>query len=271
MACTEIRNLDHPSSLLSLGGGRTIFREVIKNMRRPEFRAEANVEQKSELSPDLSKMLALVFREYPELRNTKIETFTPTDNFDAGGFYEFEEGENGDPIPKICISEGDAELLRPLLEIRKSSVAINAEMLGLDSKDITPQLLQYFIIAHELGHIKDYKINFEGDPDLNGWEAVDEMNYQRDAVLTTLPVPNMSPTYLARELDGLASVEGVVERFPELQKYHDFEDLVTVEDVLAAQEEAYRSSAPESYADEFAVNFLRSYGEELGIHRLIKH
>jgi len=219
------------------------------------------------MSPDVSKLLELVFREISELNGTKIETFKPKDDFDAGGYYEFEEGEDGEPIPKICISAGNTELLKPLFVIRNSSIVMNAEMLGIDFEDMTPQLLQLFIIAHELGHIKDFRVNFEGDPDLKDWEAVEEMAYQRDAVLGMLPVPNLSPTHLARELEGL-KFKDVIVKFPDLEKYSGFKNLKTTGDLLVAQEREYRLSAPESYADRFATEFLRSHADQLDIPQL---
>lgn len=233
-------------------------------MREGEIFKIQQAELRNELPKEVSRMLEIAFQQYPELAKTKIEAFPPQDRFDAGGFYEFEEGADGQPIAKICVSRGNAELLRPLLEIRKSSVAINAKMLGIDPKDVTPQLLQYFIIAHELGHIKDFKVNYEGDPSLEGWEAVDEMAYQRDAVLAMLPVPNLSPTHLARELEGL-TYEDAIEKFSTLKEYKDF---ASIEDILARQESEYRSSAPESYADEFAAIFLKTNADQLGLDQL---
>lgn len=224
------------------------------------------IQEEVELPPSLSKVIEVIFREYPELRDITIKTFASQDYFDVGGYYEFVEDAKGKPVPQICISKGDANLLTRLFDIRRSSIAINAQMLGIESKDMTPELLQIFIIAHEFGHIKDYKVNFEGDPNLHEWDAVKEMDYQREAVLSMLPIPNITPTHLAIKLKGLVRLEDVVEKFPDLQKYTGFKNLITVEDVLTAQEIEYKSSTPESYADKFATDFLRHHASELGIY-----
>lgn len=163
---------------------------------------------------------------------------------------------------------GGANLLAPLLDIRKSSVAINAEMLGIDPSKMSPELLQIFIITHELGHIRDYQVNFSSDPNLEGWKAVDEMAYQRESVLTMLPIRNINPTDLARELAGVENLQEVLDRFSEVKEYPRFEDIKSVDDVLFAQEREYRLSAPEAYADEFAVNFIKRHSSKLNISEL---
>ena len=224
-------------------------------------RKESYIEfkNKKELPPNVRKVLEIAFLEYPEFKNINIKTFSPRDDFDAGGYYKFIEDKRGEPIAQICISEGDAKLLVPLLDIRKSSVTMNAQMLGIDSSKMSPELLQIFIITHELGHIRDYQVNFASDPDLEGWEAVDEMAYQREAVLTMLPIRNINPTDLARELAGVENLQEVLDRFPEIKEYPGFEDINSIDDVLFAQEREYRLSAPEIYADKFASNFIKKH------------
>lgn len=238
-------------------------------MRNVEFVQPLHTEKKSELSPDLLNLIEVAFSEYPELKNIKIETFPPEDDFDAGGYYEFEEKEDGTIIPKIFLSEGSAEMLRPLLNIRKLAVEINAKMLGIEPTDMTPKLLQYFIIAHELGHIRDFRINFESNPNLHGWDAVEEMAQQREHILSALPIPNISPTHLARELSGL-TFEAILKKYPALRNYHNFSNLKSPNDVLIAQEKEYRSSEFESYADNFAAEFLKRNAEKLDILQLTR-
>ncbi len=218
-----------------------------------------------ELPPKVEALISLIFENCPELKGVSVSTFVPKDEFDGGGYYEFVEGEEGEPVPTIFISQGAADLLEPLLETRKYSVELNARLLGIDPRDMDCELLQLFIVAHEMGHIRDYVVNFKSDSDLVGWEAVDEMNYQRDEVLATLPVGNLSPTSLVRELSGMTNLSEAVAKFPDLAKHPEFARMATLDDLIRIQELEYRTSPPESYADAFAARFIQEHAEKLGL------
>jgi hypothetical protein len=211
------------------------------------------------LSPKVRELLAFAIKDYPQLANLGFETFEPKDEFDAGGYYDFKEDKNGEPVPVIFISEGDAQLLQPVMEIRKQSVDLNAQKLGITKKEMTPELMQLFIIAHEMGHVYDYKRNYKANSDLKGWEAVEEMQYDRENVLTMLPVEGINPTHLASQLNGMSNLNEVVKLFPKIKNYFGFDKLKTVEDVIAEQERMYRSSSPETYADDFATKLLKKH------------
>lgn len=85
---------------------------------------------KSELTPTLVALIESALKQSPELASISINTFSPKDDFDAGGYYELEQDEQGNITPSIYISLGEPELLAPLMEIRKESIKINAELLG---------------------------------------------------------------------------------------------------------------------------------------------
>lgn len=73
-------------------------------MERKE--AYIEFENKKELPPNVRKVLEIAFLEYPEFKKISVQTFSPRDDFDAGGYYEFIENEKGEPIAQICVSEG---------------------------------------------------------------------------------------------------------------------------------------------------------------------
>lgn len=232
--------------------------------KSPTQEAE-RAETEMEIEPRLRKLFEIARQENPELASAKLQTFTPKDKYDSGGYYDFEEGEGGEIAPTLFISEGSSSLLAPLLEVRKEAIRINASLLGINPEEVTTEILQVFIFAHELGHIKDFLRNYKSDPSLEGWEAVDEMGSHRDSVLMQLPVPNLSPTHLIGELREVSKLEEAIAMYPEIKRHPKFSGLETVQDLLRLQEEEYRGSEPERYADEFAAELLTRHAQEFGI------
>jgi hypothetical protein len=218
----------------------------------------------TELRPEVRKLFDIIIRENPELSATKIETFYPVDIYDAGGYYTLEEID-GEITPVIHISAGGPADYRPLMEIRKASVEINAETLGIDMEDMTPELLELFILAHEMGHVQDFVSNYQRDPDLDGWGAPEEMAFHRHFILGTLPIPHISPTGVTGHMRDVTSLDEVLKIEPRLAKHPRFNEINTVEDLIRVQEEEYRASEPERYADAFAAAFLNKHSKELGL------
>lgn len=215
------------------------------------------------INQKLDTLLLIVGAEYPELSVVKVERFSPSDMYDMGGFFDFDIDTHGNITPKVCVSEGDPELLRPLLDIRQSSVKLNADLLGVPSTALTPEILQLFIIAHEFGHSQDFVRNYQNDPHLSGPEAIEEMDSHRYSALASLPVPNISPTDLIRELAGIQDIDAVVEKYPEIKKHPNAIQVRSIQDLIELQEREYRETPPERYADEFARTFLLRHSEQL--------
>ena len=218
------------------------------------------------LNPKQRELLAIAFENFPDLKKVQIRTFAPKDIYEIGGYYDIGTDDEGDTVILINLSEGEAESFLPLFSFRKATIEANAELLGILSEEMTPEILQLFIIAHELGHIKDYLVNYESDPDLTGLNASSEMNYHRDSNLDTLPVPGVYPPDLARQLSvsGGIDVNVFLSTFSEINLKPD-DKIKTVDDLMDLQEERYRASAPERYADEFARDLLLNHAERLGI------
>jgi hypothetical protein len=219
------------------------------------------------VDPEVRQLMELFVREYPQAVEIGLELFHPTDAFDAGGFYEIRE-EADHMVPVIFISEGGHERLQSLIPIRKTSIDINAHLLGIKPEQMTTRLLHRFILAHELGHAMDFIRNYRQEHE-DDREAKEEMSYHRELGKATLPVPGISPTHLARELSTLHTRTEVVERFPALAQHPLFSTLATVEDILRLQEQEYRATPQERYADEFAKQFLTLHAVELGFPELI--
>ncbi len=193
-----------------------------------------------------------------------FKTFTPRSAFDAGGYYEISEDPHGNPFVTICISEGESQALAPLLHLRRRAVEINAEMLGIAPEQMTPELFHAFIVAHELGHATDFLRNYQSDPTVSGWEGSEEMAMHRREILKTLPAGNVPPGDLAEILSGMHSLDAALSLYPGLKKHPRFYEIKTIEDLLAIQEEEYRASEPERYADAFAARLLKKHAKEIG-------
>lgn len=218
------------------------------------------------LDPEVKVLFNIFAQTYPEAHEIRFELFPPQDSFDAGGYYQIATFPDR-VVPIIFVSEGTYEQLKPLMDIRRTSVEINARLLGIAPELMTTRLLHRFIIVHELGHVLDFLKNYRHD-DVDPYEAEAEMSNHREWSKATLPVPGLSPNELARELSALHSLAEVVEQFPELARHPGFSQCSGVEDVLRLQEQEYRSTPQERWADEFAVRFLTSHAGELGFPEL---
>ncbi|TAL51056.1 hypothetical protein EPN81_01045 [Patescibacteria group bacterium] len=222
---------------------------------------ELEKERSEFVDPDILLVLELCITEYPQAGDTVFETFTPEDEFDAGGFYRLIE-EGDEIIPTIFISEGHHERMESLLKIRRASVEAAAHLLEIAPDHMTTRLLRQFIITHELGHILDFLNNYLPEH-TNSIDAADEMSQHRELSMRTLPVSGVNPTDLAREISSLTSLQQAFTLFPSLSKYPRRDEILSLADLLRIQEEEYRSTPQERYADEFAAQFLKRHAKEL--------
>ena len=219
-----------------------------------------------QLNSKQRELLAIAYENFPDLEKVQVRTFVPTDIYEIGGYYDISSDDAGDTVISLNLSEGKAESLGPLFSFRKAAIEANAKLLGIKPEEMTPEILQLFITAHELGHIKDYLVNYESDPDLTGLNAASEMNYHRDSNLDTLPVPGVYPPDLARQLseNGSIDMNAFLSTFSKTNLSSD-DKIKTASDLMNLQEERYRVSPPERYADEFARDLLLKHSERLGI------
>jgi hypothetical protein len=236
----------------------TTIRDEVKN----QINTASNIEKKT---PEIQKLFEVAIRENPELAVIQFRTFLPEDTYDVGGYYDFEENDTGKITLVLFLFEGSPQLLAPLLTIQKESIRIISKLLGIAPESITPELLQLFIVAHELEHLKDFLINYQTNHDLIEWDTVEEMDSKRDSELSHLPVPNLRPSQLSRELRGKNNLKKAIEQYPEIINYHRFKEITTVEDLLRLQGEEYRQSEAEKYADNFAAKLLTEHLKEFGL------
>lgn len=233
--------------------------------RKDRLLQELLDDPESKLPEKLRMLFAAALQDHPVLAAVRFETFKPSNEHDAGGLYKTVDDGSGTPMPVIYISEGEAEALRPLMRSRRRAMEINARQLEIDPDQLTPELLQLFIIAHELGHAKDYLVNYLQNPELQPKEVAEEMWMHRRNVLGTLPVRGYDPSMLNHLLTRFVrDLADAVQKWPEIKDHPRYAEMKTLDDLSGIQEEEYREAPPELYADRFAAELVRKNFAALG-------
>lgn len=222
-----------------------------------------------EMDQSTADMLKLLLEEYKHLAHVEVVFISPEEEPDTGGFFHRVQVDEQTFVPTIFIVSQNQEHMSRLRDARQASAARVADMLGIDFSQLSPDLLKKFIVAHELGHASDYVINYETNPDYQGSNAAEEWDLHYEANLLTMPVPGFDPVDLREELSSFDNLEDFLRANPNLIKTINIGEIKTKQDLINAQEVAYRTSAYESYADNFATGFLKKNAVELKITELI--
>lgn len=166
-----------------------------------------------------------------------------------------------DPV-SFEFTDADLEMIEELMHHRKKSVEMVARDLGIEVEAVTPRLLKIFIFLHEVGHVHDYLINFlkplqesgSTQPKTTATERYQERNKQDYA---SLPIPNGAPS-------GLAMWTAMPDIFWDAVKRHMPSGVIPPElarmtptELVALQEEAYKTTTGERIADTFAADFMK--------------
>ncbi|MCF6276595.1 MAG: hypothetical protein L3J07_01965 [Candidatus Magasanikbacteria bacterium] len=222
-----------------------------------------------EIDKSMDAMLKLMLEQNDFLSHVEVVTISPEDEPNTDGFFHrVQVGENVF-IPTIFIVSENKEHLQKLKDVRESSAKEVADMLGISFENMTPNLLRQFIIAHELGHATDYIKNYETNPDFEGADAAEEWSSHYNANLYTLPVPGFDPVDLREEMAKFTNLEEFLLANPDVYRIVKTSNIKTLQDLLNAQELAYRNSSYENYADNFATDFLKKNAKELKISELV--
>lgn len=214
----------------------------------------------------IADILKLVLKQNQFLSHIEVAFISPKEEPGTAGILHQIQIDKDTIIPTIFIVSEDKEHMEKLMQSRKESAKRTAQMLGIDFLDLTPTLLKQFIVAHELGHAADYIKNYETNPDYKGAEAAEEWEMHYDANLMTMPVPDYAPAELMKEMAKHNDLKSFIKAHPEISRTNEIK---TLEDLLKKQELAYRTSPYESYADNFAANFLKQNAEKLNLGQLI--
>lgn len=222
-----------------------------------------------EMDETMASVLRLMLEQNKYLAQVEVLFIPPEEEPNTGGCFHLVKVNKDTIVPSIFIVVKQKEHLEKLFGIRRSSVELVAQMLGIEARDLTSDLLRQFIIAHEFGHTTDYIKNYESNSDYLGTEAAEAWRLHYDSNLLSLPVKGLDPAELQEEISQFSDLPAFLKAYPEVSKNIDQEKIKTLDDLLGAQEIAYRSSAYESYADDFATNFLKKNAQALEITELL--
>jgi hypothetical protein len=125
---------------------------------------------------------------------------------------------------------------------------MNAQLIGINGTDMTPEVLAQFILLHELGHIMDYNEHFPDFPS----------NQQaRKKEKAGLPIPGADPTLAMDALTEGGQWDTWYEQNKTQLATNGFP---TRESIIRAQEQAYHNMPTERRPDEFAARILHKMG-----------
>lgn len=215
---------------------------------------------------ELDQIWAIILEEYPEFAILQMEKLMPTEEdflqYTGGEFVASTTSEK--PLVRIIL--GDIKHLDSLRTTRSDSVKIVLEKLGLALENIDVKILNLLIFLHEVGHGRDYIVNYLNNPDYPDRDAANDDWYEHyENQLNTLPVPRLDPSDLRLQLKELGGLQSFRIHHPELDLMFQKYDIQTEEDLLRVQEVAYRNLPYESYADDFACKILRKHWKTIGL------
>lgn len=205
--------------------------------------------------PELFEVWKLVVKRFPILSRVEIVTPTDLDRLQfTGGEFVLPDDEFTDPA--IILVPGDDETFAQLKRDRRVAAQITAETIGISFEALTPRLLKKAIFLHELGHAYDYLTHVASDPEIGEENAPMVWRDFFFRQMETLPVPSLSPSELKAKVLSRVSLEAFLAERPQTQSRLLALGVTEVEQLLEAQERAYRALPKESFADQFVARWL---------------
>lgn len=185
----------------------------------------------------------LIKQDYPEIAGVRV-MFTdlkahadspyPSLQYSPG----FWEGLNPlYPETRMVIARGGKNYYHEILKQREISARIAAELLKIDFSLMQqyPEIFQFFVIGHELGHAHQFFTEYKG--------SITAYIFDGDDDLDRLPLSGKSA---AHAWDMVAKGE-------------------TTKEIAEKHERAYRKTRKEAYADNFAQKLLLAHWNDLGL------
>jgi hypothetical protein len=119
----------------------------------------------SKLEQPIQELLILLLEQHENLADIEITPVSPKLEPNTGGVFDKYYMEDGTIIPTVFIVEDKDGHMRKMMQNRKKSVLMVAEMLGIEPEEMSPEILKQFIVAHEFGHATDYVKNYQNNPE----------------------------------------------------------------------------------------------------------
>lgn len=206
------------------------------------------LEQYEEVGKLFAKAYELALKKFPELSNIDIKISGP-DEYPVlkktGGFVRH-QSERFENKPLVVINtQSGIEHYEKLMRERRVSSEVSAQKIGIDPKDMTPEILAVFIQLHELGHGYHYLTEI---PDGN------EYKKKRKKELDSLPLPGWNPAQLANGLEKEGELDEWYTTNEEQLRKNGFP---TRQSIVEEQEKAYHSISTEDFPDQFAAKIIK--------------
>lgn len=195
--------------------------------------------------------------ELPKLSNIVIDFNPPVDEVPMARFV-FQNGTAVVEFPYNNFAEMDR-----LIADRALANGIIGELLGVEDIEKRKDLIAIFIFLHEFGHALDYVENYLNNPQLDGADAFETWQMAYDAEKAGLPVPDVHPSDLKFTLAQFENLEQLFASRPEFRDLCQKINVQSIEELIWRQEKSYRALPAESYADNFAVNFIKKHLSDL--------
>ncbi|MFA6963903.1 MAG: hypothetical protein WC227_04335 [Patescibacteria group bacterium] len=244
-----------------LKSGQEVRFESWRLSRRQEF-----AEVLDNVDEDYKAAYLAALEDFPHLDQMQVELATsqqyPNLKY-TGGFWR--KPQSDADAPKIVVIMGQNGLYEQLLIDRELSARKSAEIIGIDFEVMKehPNILKLFIFLHEIGHVEDYITNFRKKSELDGSDPVQAKREKRNREMVTLPIPGVSPD-LARRMYDSGELQTYYAKYQ--QNYQRIRGLMSVEELLDANEIAYHELPSERYADQRAGEILRKHWNVLINH-----
>lgn len=208
---------------------------------------------------DLGRTLALSYekalRDYPKLLEVDLEVATSkkySELKETGGFSTHKEEVGASRHRVVISSESNEKYYEELIKTRKVLIEIVAKLFDVSPEKLTPKMLASFVFLHELGH------GYSNLTSTRGFEANKE---ERLNEMHTLPVSGMPPSML---INLLKEGNGHLDKFFESNKEKFLKDgYKTQQELMDAQERAYRQLSTERFPDNFAAGIIKKNFKEL--------
>ncbi len=209
--------------------------------------------------PQIVRIYMEALSEFPELEQIELKGGTKESHpalEHTGGFFSAPDVSR--PEPSITVAVQKLDHVDKLLKTRELSAREAARMIGIPFQVIekNPKILSYFIFLHELGHGYDYVTNAQG---IHSSKAAEEYRAKSKSQMDTLPLRGYNPAYAKQFYDS----GGLTKYFNENSAYFKGKGIHSPEALLNENERAYRNLPKESYADQFAANFMRKNWKKL--------
>jgi hypothetical protein len=230
---------------------------------KPKFDAETEEEHSHEKW--IENLRERVIAIYPELEDIDLSVlFLDPKNHeqDIRGSHMVPDSEETHGINVDMGGELQLELAKTK---RPVSVEIAAKLIGIAPEHLTSEVFNTFVFLHEYGHAHDFVTHYqnaEESKSLSTNQIADIWRNEYTQHRSKLPIPNMGTSELIETLSKQSLLEFLKTR-PVTSRRLKAANLKTAQEVINAQDAAYRSMPAEKYADEFAASFIKKHLPEI--------